>query len=963
MSVAPVMSIDGRTPIYNEEMLDKYWDMIHPHELAENETIRVVRQIKEDDGSYGKFGMITEQIQIRTVDELKTYINTLQQRNPTKQVGVSISTAVFEYKPNQRPTIATFKRTKTIALDIDTHKKGTKERHVLGAEEESSIRFALLRSWIAIAKAIITAGVKPPKPKYGMLTGGGLQVVLEFEKELNPDEAKAMFGLLKNAIGSLKWNASIMNTLLSTTISSVDLDIDSTFADISHVQRAAGVINQKYGILAREIRLFDMTETELAQELQHFKQTIDETNYPTDRKSKFKEFYDSFFTEYNQIIASSDATIEVKENLMTAKMQAGRKSIRPSDLQSVEYELLIKIKEAGVKTLDLLQGNISTGLTTGNLTKLYCPFHEESNPSMAFYENELIDVFRDFHDDTTYNLISFWEKLFDVSKSEAITKLTEMTGIKLGKTERKDFQNLEIAEIVNVLLDRVNTEDFVYYRLANKNRVCVVRHIDSGECFLFDGSRMLASHVLSNQLNVYDAEAKLAELFISRFEEKILIEAFEEFQPGKPTVFEKQFIKFVNMWVPSNNYKKVHENVKENLPSEEFEIQEAIKVIKRKCPWSYKYILQLVQKGDIEWFINWMSAVSKFKVMPTVPVVFGVQGAGKNLFVSTIMDFYLNNEYVKVLNGDRIMSNFNSVLETASLIVLDEGDFSTGKEVDQLKLLTGNDKILVEKKGIDAVNKERHFNFLFFSNGEVPVRHPAMDRRITYFKNEYSLLRSCETWGVTIDELVGHVKEELVDLWAIIYKTKLDHGWTMANKKNGQFWEQIMKMHPFGNLIMKLIKEEWQDIALQINENVSEPASMQSNLELLKTIREQFNRNGQLSLTLINRYLQSMNYKVKTSIQAYIQLNHLDEFGINILVESDDVKIVIDKKKVTEAVTVRNLLQRSYPGVAKGEDNTLAAESLESEVEVLTSTFIEEDKAELIIPGLDVEAPPPPPLS
>jgi hypothetical protein len=437
---------------------------------------------------------------------------------------------------------------------------------------------------------------------------------------------------------------------------------------------------------------------------------------------------------------------------------------------------------------------------------------------------------------------------------------------------------------------------------------------------------MLANHILSNQLDVYDAEQVLVEEFGKRFMEIVLVDAFEEFYPGRDTVFNKQFIKFVNLWVPSNRYQRVHARAAEIDIDKPFSLEEAIALIKRKAPWTYKYILQMVQNGDLTWFINWLSGVSKFKTMPVVPVIFGVPGAGKNLFVNTIMDFYLNNEYVKVVSGDRIMQQFNSMLESSSLIVLDEGDFSTGKEVDQLKLLTGNDKILIEKKGVDATNKQRHFNILFFSNGEVPLRHPAQDRRISYFHNEIPLLASCESWGITIDDMVERVRSEMVEFWAIMVRTELDHKMAMANSKNGQFWKQILMQHPFGALIVKLMNGEWEDIALQLNENVSDQAEMGVNLKLLLNIKDQFETNGRISLTLINRYLQSLNFRMKQSIQKFIQVNHLPEFGISIIVEENDVKINVNKKKVQEALRVKNVLRAAYPKTAREEVSILEAE-------------------------------------
>ena len=911
--------------LYNPSEITLYWETSLPNPLPEDETVRVVRQIKEEDGSYGQYGILTEKLPFRSPEDLMSYLDDLQAKNPKKEVGISISTAVFKYT-GETPNMELFKYSNTIAIDIDTHIGNTKERYVLGYLEEDQIKFALIRAWVEMSKAFENFGVGIVIPTLSVLTGGGLQFVLKFERSLNRSEAQRIYGLLKNSIGSLKWKTVLKDVL--GNYAPVEHDIDKSFADLTHVQRCAGTVNQKYGIMAKSISLFDMTKDELTLLKEKLKTEIDVTGYTDLQKDAYKKAVEETFVDFFKYLDESKETIEVENNLITAKMQATRSYIRPSDLKNIEYELLNKLKQTGIDALTLLQGDIRVGQTSGNLTKIYCPFHEESNPSMAFYRNELFDVFKDFHDDQTYSLVSFWEKLYGVSKSTAISQIAEKAGISLGKTERKEFQNLELVEIIEELVKRIDTENFVYYRLAAKNRTCVVRHIDSGEAFIFDGPKMLANHILQNQLGVMDAELKLQEEFSKAFQEKVLVDAFEEFFPGKSTVFSKQFIKFVNLWVPSERYKRVHaraEEMRETM-DKPFSLEECIQVVKRKTPWTYKYILQMVQNGDLTWFMNWLSGVSKFKTMPTVPVVFGVQGAGKNLFVNTVMDFYLNNEYVKVVSGDRIMQQFNSMLESSSLLVLDEGDFSTGKEVDQLKLLTGNDKILIEKKGVDAVNRTRHFNILFFSNGEVPLRHPAMDRRITYFNNEIPLLASCEVWGLSIDDFVERVKTELVEFWAIMVNTELDHKMAMANSKNGQFWKQILMQHPFGALVVKLMQEEWEDIALQLNENVHDAAEMSANLKLLETIREQFMTQGRISLTLINRYLQSLNFRMKQSIQKFIQVNHLNEFGINVIVEENDVKIQVDKRKVSESLKVKNVLRTAYPKTAREEVSGLKAE-------------------------------------
>lgn len=955
-TINPVQAYDG-IPLFDEAAVRKYWDMSLPPQLQEDETIRIVSAVVDPETRKPiDYGMITHKTPFRNVEDVLYFFNDLQSKHPKNPVGISISTAVFNYT-GETPKIDSFKYSNAIAIDIDTHIKGTKDRYPLGPLEDKQIQFAMLSAWLELSIKFDQYGLGIVTPKMSFMTGGGLQFILEFERSLNKSEAQRIYGLLKIAIGKMKWNIIIKGAAMGE-FTTVDLDIDESSTDIAHVQRVCGSINQKYGLAARELDVFSMGEQDITNLKLGLLAEMDETGNPQPKKDAYTSMIKRIFEGYKNFKAKAVQKLNIEDNMLTAKMQSARTFIKPSELKSVEYDLLQKLKQSDVDTLTLLEGEVRFGPSSGNLTKLYCPFHEESNPSMAFYRNELFDVFKDFHDDTTYSLVTLWEKLNNISKSEAVSQIAERAGITLGKGERKDFQNLELAEIIDELLERIDVENFVYYRLANKNRTCVVRHIDSGEAFIFDGPKMLATHILSNQLNIEDAEQTLVHEFATRFQERVLIDAFEEFYPGKPTIFQKQFIKFVNLWVPSERYKRVHVRVEEIDANVEnaFTLDEAMQLIKKKTPWTYKYILQLVQNGDLPWFINWLSGVSKFKPMPTVPVVFGVQGAGKNLFVNTVLDFYLNNEYIKVVSGDRIMQQFNSILESTNLLVLDEGDFSNGKEVDQLKMLTGNDKILIEKKGVDATNKTRHFNIMFFSNGEVPLRHPAMDRRITYFNNEIPLLASCDVWGITIDDLVERVRSELVEFWAIIYKTELDHKMAMANSKNGQFWKQVLMQHPFGALVVKLMNGEWEDIALQLNENVQDAAEMSMNLKLLQNIKEQFESSGSISLTLINRYLHSLNYRMKQSIQKFIQMNHLHEFGINVAVEDDDVKIVVNKKKVQESLKVRNVLKAAYPKTAKGQVSPLEAElAMEQADAGVESDHVQEAEEQIGI------VPPPPP--
>lgn len=938
-----------------------YWNKImKTEELQADETARIVFQArvkKEFQGKYEnlKNFEITESRQLRTTIDIISYIEEKQRQLPQHDVGISISSAVYHYDENninekgniKAPSYNTLKKINSLVFDIDAHIKGSKERFHVYTLDEKYINIVILRSYMEIMSLLNTNGWDLLKPSMTICTGGGVQLAFDFDRDIYPEEAKSIFTRLGDMLGKKTFGCIVKDML--GNFSEIELEIDTTFKDVTHTQRMAGLVNQKYSYVAEYYSdkdlvscsndLFNFNNTEeyknyLKALLREIDEEILESNYSDNKKKLFENYYMNLIKEIQKLSVSASLesgvdgfrvikdtidTTAASEDARIAGIQK-RTSINPSEYNPIEYEIILKLKDLVASGFDIrtLFPDITNWENHGSYYKIHCPFHEERNPSMAVYFNSLI--FRDFHDDTNYGIIAFWEKIYDVNKATAISQIADKAGIKFKKTDKKEFEKMELKELISVLIDKIDVENFVYYRLANKNRNCVVRHIDTGESFAFDGSKMLASHILSNQLNIEDADKEFIQEFNEAFESKILIEAFEEFHPGKPTVFQRQFIKFVNLWVPSIHYKASHERAKEfkeEVCKDGLDIDSTLSMLKEKTPWTYQYILQMVQRGDLEWFINWMASTAQFKVLPTIPVVFGIGGAGKNLFVSTILEWFLNGEYVKILSGDRVMSNFNSVLETASLLVLDEGDFSSGQQVDQLKLLTGNDKMLIEKKGVDAISKSRFFNILFFSNGEIPVRHPAMDRRISYFNNEITLLELVGSFGITIDEFVKKIKDELTDFWGTLLCTNINLAQGMSNNKDGLFYEQIFKMHPFGALVIKLLSDEWKEIALQLNENVSDPTMMKSNLELLEQIKHQFHTNGSIALTLINRYLQSLNYKYKTSIQKYIQLNGLQNFGISIDILNDEVNIHIDRQKLNKSLKIENILFKENKDLSK----------------------------------------------
>jgi hypothetical protein len=932
------------TQILNEEDVAIYWNRIFKvNELKEDETARIVFQAKVKGEFRGKYENlkdfeITDNIQLKSPLDLINYLKNKIISLPNHDCGISISSGIFEYDPNnlnekgnvKAPSINTFKKLNTVVLDIDAHIKGTKERFPVYSLEDNYKKMVIIRSYIELQSLLLANGFSGVIPSFTMVTGGGIQIAFDFDADLYAGDAKLIFNRLGSILGKKTFGVLIKDIM--GNFSEIIMDFDASFKDISHTQRAAGILHQKYGNMPTFETLgtsgiFDFFNQETLKE--EFTKIITEIDteilssaYTDIQKKSYEDYYIQIIKSFQKLSTSTNDLVINKEILLEdarIDLAQNKNNLNVLNTNPLEYELVQGLKQKiqdGLFDLKALFPEINFE-DHGSYWKILCPFHEESKPSMAVYKNSL--KFEDFHDSTSYSITEVFMKIHDVSKGDAINKIGDLANIKFKKGDRKEFEKMEIQELIEVLIDKINTDDYVYYRLANKNRACIIRHIDSGETFSFDGMHLLANHVLSNQLSVTDIDFEFQKEFARTFEMKIIIEAFEEFQPGKPTVFQRNFIKFVNLWVPSKNYENAHsrnDKLKEEF-EEQLEVSDTIIMLKEKTPWTYKYILQLVQKGDLEWFINWLTATANHYVLPTIPVFFGVPGAGKNLFVSTVIEWYVNSEFTKILSTDRLMSNFNSILESCSLMVLDEGDFSTQKSNDALKLITGSDKLLIEKKGVDTQAKAKKLNILMFSNGNVPARHPSADRRMVYFNSEITLLELTESLGVSIEEFVSNVKEELELFWAIILNNKLDKPRAMTNIKNATFWTQILKMHPSGELILQMLCNDWKEIGLQLNENVSDPLMMKNNLELLEQIKEQFNNSGAISLTLINRYLQSLNYKVHTSVQRFLGNNNLEFFGISIEIKNSEVLLIIDKKKLRTSLNINNIILEEIPEITK----------------------------------------------
>ena len=636
------------------------------------------------------------------------------------------------------------------------------------------------------------------------------------------------------------------------------------------------------------------------------------------------EYYDHFLQYVVIPVKALLFDCKLAIDKFSSESSVNSKIMDPSNIGT--YEMLSKLTP--YQQFQIFRSRLKGELPGSKYHKYLCPFHDEhKTPSLGLYHYGAITpkndcpnnknlYLYDYHDGKSYDVVSFLMALYELetgqpaSKTEILNEIALENNISLNKGDRKVINEAEISSKAEDLISLVDTEGYIYYRKANKSKDCIIREYEDGTFVKFDGTRMMSDHVLESYLNVTNVNQEFRQIFHDSFCNKILKNRFEKFIPNKPHEFSEKKNSYVNLWVPGRAYKEVHE-LAESIS--EMDVETAIEVIKSTLPTSWLFLNQLTQKGSLEYFVNWLACVAQYNVMPVLPIITSVQGTGKGVFVNEWLNYYLNQEYVNVVTSEKIQSNFNAFMETSSMIVLDEGDFSKSKEVDQLKFLTGNDRITVEKKGIDSTQMKKYFNMIMLTNGECPIIHSYDDRRMSYYRLEVKLKDTVRSAGFDgINTFIDALRSEVTEFWAIILKTKIKTAWSTNNNQDNVFNKQLLMMHPFGKLVSKIIEGDWDSIEFQLNENVHDKMIMANNMEMVEEIKTNYNNFGMIGMDLINKYILSLNYKVHRNVIEYITSNQLHRFGIDVLKHEGFMKIKIDKNKLKESIYIKNNLGDLY---------------------------------------------------
>jgi len=111
----------------------------------------------------------------------------------------------------------------------------------------------------------------------------------------------------------------------------------------------------------------------------------------------------------------------------------------------------------------------------------------------------------------------------------------------------------------------------------------------------------------------------------------------------------------------------------------------------------------------------------------TVLVLAGNKGTGKNLLLS-IFSQVIGQDYSTMAGQNQLDGNFNSAFDQKRLVVFDEVQISTTKATNNMKQFC-NDRISLEKKGIDAYTIDNFSSIVILTNNFANLAIENTDRR------------------------------------------------------------------------------------------------------------------------------------------------------------------------------------------------------------------------------------------
>ena len=198
---------------------------------------------------------------------------------------------------------------------------------------------------------------------------------------------------------------------------------------------------------------------------------------------------------------------------------------------------------------------------------------------------------------------------------------------------------------------------------------------------------------------------------------------------------------------------------------------------KQRCPKLIDFLTRIISSNDIDvynYLINYISKMVQVGSTKQAIVLMGMMGIGKTVFcdVLKLIIEEVENDYSKNVNDiNEIMTRFNSIdtmciLTTVEEVVSKAGEYHS--IMNKLKDLITNDRIKIEKKGVDSYMMPSNNNYIFISNNDNPI-NPTMYNRRYLILRVNPIERNNEIY---FKELMEEIKNNIEYIRGYFYKYK-----------------------------------------------------------------------------------------------------------------------------------------------------------------------------------------------
>lgn len=185
----------------------------------------------------------------------------------------------------------------------------------------------------------------------------------------------------------------------------------------------------------------------------------------------------------------------------------------------------------------------------------------------------------------------------------------------------------------------------------------------------------------------------------------------ESFKPNAASIIDGGLL---NLWQPSN----VQPTGK---PVSTEQVAPFLEFLKRWFPDD-------LERRYFGWWLSHAVRKPEARIIAT-PVLRSEHGVGKGFLVETLLSGLLGNSSVAVCGLKDVVGEFNDVIESKTLLLIDEVYKSKKSTTDALKSFQGNATVPLHRKHKPTITIDNYLNFIITSNDHLPLVLEKGDRR------------------------------------------------------------------------------------------------------------------------------------------------------------------------------------------------------------------------------------------